>query len=235
MIKETNPTEEYLKAVTGKFDLETVFFLELSKKNINRLSAIPNCTSLVLLNLSKNNLSSVSGLSNLKQLNYLDLSFNKISSVDELGQLLFLRHLKLHGNNISSFPSALSTLKRLEKLTFQIMPYKDDKDTNTTNPFCTSDTYRKDMLDLLPNLRMLDGISRDMQPFTVDNEINLKELEEKLDEKNFNFDFGDKIKFNIEDVISQSDIKFAQKKINEKYAEFESNLEEIKKFIKEIK
>ena len=82
MIKDINPTEEYLKAVTGKFDLETIFSLDLQNKSISKLSAIPNCTSLILLNLSKNKLTSVSSLSPLIQLNYLDLSFNSISSID---------------------------------------------------------------------------------------------------------------------------------------------------------
>ena len=48
MIKEINPSVEYLKAITGKFDLETVFNLTLENKSISKLNAIPQCTSLIL-------------------------------------------------------------------------------------------------------------------------------------------------------------------------------------------
>lgn len=234
MIKEINPTEEYLKAVTGKFDLETIFSLDLQNKSISKLSAIPNCTSLILLNLSKNKLTSVSSLSPLIQLNYLDLSFNSISSIDGIDKLINLRHLKLHGNNISKTPNQFSSLRRLEKLTFQVMPYKEDKELNTTNPLCSEPNYRKNMLEMFPKLNMLDGISRSMEPFLIEEDTNNKELEEKLNPSNFDFNFTDKINLNPDDIINDNDIAFAKKTINEKYDEFEKELEEVKKYIKEI-
>ena len=62
MIKDVNLSDEYLKAVTGKFDLETVFNLELVNKSISNLGAIPKCTSLLYLDLSHNNLSFIGGI-----------------------------------------------------------------------------------------------------------------------------------------------------------------------------
>ena len=52
MIKEVELTDEYLKAITGKFDLQTVFNLELVSKNIGGLGSVPKCTSLLYLDLS---------------------------------------------------------------------------------------------------------------------------------------------------------------------------------------
>ena len=40
---------------------------------------------------------------------------------------------------------------------------------------------------------------------------------------------------NPDDIINDNDIAFAKKTINEKYDEFEKELEEVKKYIKEIK
>ena len=87
MIKEVNLTDEYLKAITGKFDLETVFNLELVNKSIGSLGSIPKCTSLLYLDLSHNNISSINGLDNLDSLvhiMFIDLSYNKISNISNI-------------------------------------------------------------------------------------------------------------------------------------------------------
>lgn len=234
MIKDINPVEDYLKAVTGKFDLDTIFYLNLPKKSIIRLSSICDCKSLILLDLQKNKLTSITGISRLKSLNFLDLSFNSISNIDELELLTNLRHLKLHGNNISNFPSGMSNLKKLEKLTFQILPYKEDKSVNTSNPLCKNDNYRQDILDQLPNLHMLDCIARDIEPFNADEEDDNQELLDKLDPKNYEFDFGKEIEFNVNDIINEKDVENAQKLINEKYSEFEKEMEDLKKVLDDI-
>ncbi len=236
MIKEINPSVEYLKAITGKFDLETVFNLTLENKSISKLNAIPQCTSLVLLNLSKNKLTSISGLNKMIQLVFLDLSFNNISNIDGLEVLINLKHLKLHGNNINGpLPNKFKKLKRIEKITFQIMSFEDDKDINTSNPICQTANYRQNILDMFPSLKMLDGIPRDMDAFLLEDEKEDNSLNDKLDPKNFNFDFGDKIKFEPNEVISDEDIQEIKKNIEEKYLEFERGIEELKASLKEIK
>ena len=236
MIKEINPSVEYLKAITGKFDLETVFNLSLEGKSISKLNAIPQCTSLIFLNLSNNKISSINGLNNLSQFVFLDLSFNNISSIDGLEVLLNLKHLKLHGNNINGpLPSKFKKLKRIEKITFQIMAFEDDKERNTSNPICKTDNYRKNILEMFPSLKMLDGIPRDMEAFLVEDEEEDNSLNEKLDPKNFNFDFENKIKFEPNEIISDEDIQGIKKNIEEKYAEFQKGIEELKASLKEIK
>lgn len=235
MKKDITPEEDYLKAVTGKFDLDTIFYLNLPQKGIVRLSSILDCCSLILLDLSKNKIGSVSGISKLKSLNFLDLSFNSISKIDDISKLTNLRHLKLHGNNISSIPDDFKMLKKLEKLTFQILPYEQDKSINTSNPVCKQSDYRQNILDQLPNLRMLDCISREMEPFSVEDGNEAKEMMDKLDPKNFKFEFENDIKFDINELITDSDIKNAQKMIDEKYEEFEKGVEDLKKVLDDIK
>lgn len=235
MNKETNPTEDYLKAVSGKFDLETIFTLELPLRNISKIGSIPDCCSLILLNLSRNKISNINALSKLDKLNFLDLSFNQIYNMDGLENLLLLRHLKLHGNNISKTPNRISQLTRLEKLTFQIMPLKGEK-TNTSNPICQDGNYRQNILDSLPNLKMLDGFTRDMEPFSLDDgeDINNK-LDEKLNPDNFDFDFAGKVKFDKEEVITQADIDNAKKTIDDKYNEFKKGIDDLKAMLNNMK
>ena len=120
MIKETVITDQYLKAVTGKFDLEIIFELVLEKKNIIALGSIPKCISLVYLNLSQNKLSSIESITPLSELKFLDLSINNISDITPLQDLLELRSINLYGNKISGPPpSWLKKLTKLEKLNFK--------------------------------------------------------------------------------------------------------------------
>lgn len=236
MNKEITPSEEYIKAISGKFDLDIVFFLDLRNKNISKLGSIPQCTSLTLLNLSKNKLTQISSLSSLTSLTFLDLSFNSITSIDPLESLIQLRHLELHGNSISSItPSKLEKLVRLDKLTFQLMPLKDSKDS-ASNPLCSDPTYRASILKLLPKLRYLDGISRETEVVELgEDEDNAAEIEKALNVNNFNFDFVNRVPINTEDVFSQSAISATKKDIADKYNEFENALAELKASLNEIK
>jgi Leucine-rich repeat (LRR) protein len=236
MNKDITPSEDYLKAVSGKFDLDIVFYLDLRNKSISKLGAIPNCTSILLLNLSKNKLSQITGISSLIQLNFLDLSFNSISSIDCLETLVQLRHLELHGNNITEInPSKLGKLVRLDKLTFQIMPLKENKDLNTSNPLCKENNYRNNILSILPKLRYLDGIHREMEVFELPEEDNTAEIEKALNIDNFNFDFANKVKLNADEIISQKDVNNTKKTIEEKYNEFEKGIAELKASLNKIK
>lgn len=236
MIKEINPSSEYLKAVTGKFDLDTIFNLDLQKKNISKLNAIVNCKSLVLLNLSNNKISSITGLDNCVDLAFLDLSFNSISSIDGIENLFHLRHLKLHGNNITKVPfEKLKQLTRLEKLVFQIAPIKEEKGLNTSNPICKDKNYRADTLQLLPQIKMLDGIGRDFETFIIEEDEPDTQNEDKLNPKNFQFDFEGKIKLNVDDVIKKDQMNEMKSQIEEKYLEFQKEIEIFKNYLKEIK
>ena len=94
MIK-VNLSDEYIKAVTGSFDLETIFDLELTQKHITSLGSLPKCISLVYLDLSQNRITDINGIDNLIELEFLDLSFNNISNIAPLGSLLKLRKSKL--------------------------------------------------------------------------------------------------------------------------------------------
>ena len=235
MIKEIFLTDEYLKAITGKFDLETVFNLELVNKNISSLGSIPKCTSLLYLDLSHNNISSLNGIENLVHIMFLDLSYNKISDISNLKALKDLINCKLQGNNISGpLPSFFASFKKLEKLTFHEVPILDKPDTNTSNPICESENYREETLNSLPKLMWLDGIPRGMEAFSAELDDNDNDLKEKLNPDNFNFSFDGKVKLNAEEIIPKENVEIVRKNIEEKYSEFQKCLEQVKKDLEDI-
>ena len=235
MIKEVNLTDEYLKAITGKFDLETVFNLELVNKNISNLGSIPKCVSLLYLDLSHNNISSLYGIEKLVHIMFLDLSYNQLSNISNLKSLRDLINCKLQGNNISApLPEFFARFKKLEKLTFQEAPNQEKPELNTSNPICQSQNYRDNILDSVPQLLWLDGIPRGMEAFSSECEDNDKDLKEKLNPNNFNFSFDGKIKLDAEEILPKENVEMTKVKIEEHYNEFKKALEQVKKDLEEI-
>ena len=235
MIKEICLTDEYLKAISSKFDLETVFNLELVNKNITSLGSIPKCTSLLYLDLSHNNISSLNGIENLVHIMFLDLSYNKISDISNLKALKDLINCKLQGNNISGpLPSFFASFTKLEKLTFHEVPILDKPDINTSNPICESDNYREEVLNSLPKLMWLDGIPRGMEAFSANLDDNDNDLKEKLNPDNFHFEFDGKIKLNAEEILPKENIEIVKQNIEEKYSEFQKYLDQVKKDLENI-
>ena len=235
MIKEINLSDEYLKAVTGKFDLETIFNLELPNKNIGNLGSIPKCTSMLFLDLSQNNISSISGLEKLSSLMFLDLSFNNISNISPLQYLKELINVKLQGNNISGPPpSILSNLRKLEKITFYAFPFQDKPDVNTSNPICEIEDYREKMLECLPQINYLDGIPRGMNGFDNVNDETNDDFKDKLNAKNFDFSFDEKVKMDADEILPKDEVDIIKRNIEDKYFEFNKALQEVKSQINEI-
>ena len=236
MIKEVNLSDEYLKAITGKFDLETVFNLELVNKSISSLGSIPKCTSLLYLDLNHNNISSINGIQSLVHVMFLDLSYNKISNISYLSSLRDLINCKLQGNNISGpFPDFFASMSKLEKLTFYEYHMEGKPNSYTSNPICENSNYRQSVLDAVPQLMWLDGVPRGMEEFSNEFKDDDMDIKEKLNPNNFNFTFDGKINLNQEDVLPKENIENAKKNIEDKYSEFQQCLEKVKKELEEIK
>ena len=236
MIKDVNLSDEYLKAITGKFDLETVFNLELVNKSISNLGSIPKCTSLLYLDLNHNNLSSISGIQSLVHVMFLDLSYNKISDISYLNTFRDLINCKLQGNNISGpFPSFFVKMAKLEKLTFHEYHVTGQPNINTSNPLCKNENYRQEVLNAVPQLMWLDGIPRDMEDFSTDFKDDDNDIKEKLNPNNFDFTFDGKIKLNQEEVLPKENIEIAKKNIENHYEEFQKCLDKVKKELEEFK
>ena len=213
MIK-TNLSDEYIKAVTGSFDLETIFDLELTQKHITSLGSLPKCISLV----------------------YLDLSFNNISNIAPIGALLKLRNLKLQGNNIDGpLPGSLKPLKKLEKISFKCIDMEDNKNKNNSNPICSMNNYRNIVFECFKNLKWLDNLPKGMEEVDYNYQDDDDDDIKKINIDDYKFEFGNDIKLNSNDFISNEDIENAKKDIDIKYKEYEKGVEEIKKELAKIK
>jgi protein phosphatase 1 regulatory subunit 7 len=118
---ETKLTPLYLKTVSQKFDLETIFILNLKDKLINGgIGSLGECINIMNLNLSSNKITILTGIENLVNLRILDLSNNKLTTVESLKGCINLDNLDLSGNlikdckpieRISSFLTKLVNLK----------------------------------------------------------------------------------------------------------------------------
>ena len=121
MIKELNLSVDYLKAISGKFDVETIFNLMLPEKSKNKKNFLykfilldiaksgnlGKCKNLVSLNIANNKLPNCSGLETLKDLVYLDLSYNLLFNMDGLEYLIKLKTLRIQGNKIDKSKNVL--------------------------------------------------------------------------------------------------------------------------------
>ena len=236
MLSKTNLSEEYLKAITGFFDLEIIFDIELNQKNISSLGSLPKCTSLVYLDLSQNKISDITEIDSLIELKFLDLSFNDISNITPLASLLKLRNLKLQGNKINGpLPNCLKNLKKLEQLSFKTVNIEENKNINVSNPICDMNDYRNHVFHCFTNLKWLDNLPKGMEEvdyqYNDDDDDDIK----KIDVNDYKFDFGEEIKLNADEFISNEDMENSKKKILNKYKEYEKGVEEIKKELAKIK
>ena len=236
MLSKTNLSDDYLKSVTGFFDLEIIFDLELTQKNIMTLGSLPKCVSLVYLDLSQNKISDITEIDTLVELKFLDLSFNNISNITPLGSLLKLRNLKLQGNNINGpLPNILKNLKKLEQLTFKTVNFEENKNINVSNPICSMTNYRNEIFTCFTNLKWLDNLPKGMEEIECNYNDDEDDKENKIDVDSFKFNFDEEIKLDSNELISNEDIDNAKKEIQDKYQEYEKGIEELKKELAKIK
>ncbi|RXN03863.1 isocitrate dehydrogenase [NAD] subunit mitochondrial isoform X2 [Labeo rohita] len=146
-------TTVLLKSRTGEFDLESILFLKLRNLGIYDLGCIGECINLERLDLSGNNITNLGPLSPLRRLLVLNLSANRISNLEPLSSCESLQSLNVAGNVIPSVDNlhALKSLKKLESIRLK------DNTYNYSNPVCKNSTYRTLILEIFPNMKVLDG------------------------------------------------------------------------------
>jgi Leucine-rich repeat (LRR) protein len=79
MVDSKKVTSLYLKTHTQKFDLMTIFLLDLSKKQIGALGSISECTNLLMLDISHNGILVLTGIEPLVNLKHLNISYNRLT------------------------------------------------------------------------------------------------------------------------------------------------------------
>ncbi|XP_061102387.1 leucine-rich repeat-containing protein 61-like [Conger conger] len=146
-------TAELLKSRTGEFDLESILFLKLRGLGIYDLGCVGECMNLERLDLSGNNITNLTPLSSLRVLLTLNLSANRINSLEAINTCYSLQSLNVAGNLISSIENlhCLQSLRNMESIRL------NDNLYNYTNPVCKNSAYRNVLLEMFPNIKVLDG------------------------------------------------------------------------------
>ena len=95
-MSETKLTPLFLKTMAQKFDLETVIYLDLSRRNIQGgIGNLGDCINIMQIDLSNNRITMLSGMESLSKLKMLDLSHNKLTNIDSLKNCISLERLDL--------------------------------------------------------------------------------------------------------------------------------------------
>lgn len=146
-------TAVLLKSRTGEFDLESILFLKLRGLGVHDLGCIGECINLERLDLSGNNITNLAPLVSLRLLSVLNLSNNRISNLEPLRSCDSLQNLNVAGNIINSIENlhCLVSLRKLENIRFK------DNTYNYSNPVCRNSSYRTVVLEMFPNIKVLDG------------------------------------------------------------------------------
>jgi Leucine-rich repeat (LRR) protein len=147
-------TSLYLKTHTQKFDLLTIFLLDLSKKGISALGSIVECTNLLMLDVSYNGIQVINGIETLVNLKCLNISYNKLTQLDPLKACTALERLEVQGNQIKdtrTLESIGTSLVNLKVL------YLQEFNRASPNPVCSIVGYRRKVYEAIPKLRGLDG------------------------------------------------------------------------------
>ncbi|XP_048825332.1 leucine-rich repeat-containing protein 61 isoform X2 [Brienomyrus brachyistius] len=146
-------TPVLLKSRTGEFDLESILFLKLRNFGIIDLGCIGECMNMERLDLSGNNIANLVPLASLRRLLVLNLSANRIASIEAICTCDSLQSLNLAGNLISSVENlqSLKSLRKLENIRLK------DNTYDYTNPVCKNFSYRSILLEMFPNIKVLDG------------------------------------------------------------------------------
>ncbi|ESO92658.1 hypothetical protein LOTGIDRAFT_233089 [Lottia gigantea] len=146
-------TKQFLKTISGEFEVESIHNINLQNLDINDLGSISDCTNLEQLDLSKNNLSKLHKLAGLDHLAVLNLSANRIHCLEGLQSLEGLCKLNLSGNLIGSIGElgCLTGLSNLKELRLE------DYRTGLSNPLCHNTNYKQDVINLFPTLVSLNG------------------------------------------------------------------------------
>lgn len=82
-------------------NLDSIVYLDLSKKNISNITGIRNFKKLATLYLNDNNISNINEISELTNLNFLRLDNNNIKNISGLNDLTKLQTLYLYDNQIT--------------------------------------------------------------------------------------------------------------------------------------
>ncbi|NWW50876.1 LRCC1 protein, partial [Pedionomus torquatus] len=165
--------------IEGLCHLRNLQHLDLSSNQIRRIEGLSSLANLHTLSLSCNLITKVEGLEKLFNLAVLNLSYNRIHDLSGFqclhGNSHKISRIDLHGNCVNDIDHLLQCTKGLCYLT-NLTLEKNGK----ANPVCHAAGYRETVLQMLPQLRTLDGRNISGEPVdqAEENSSNLQCLED---------------------------------------------------------
>ena len=222
MERETKLTPEYLKTVSKKFDLNTIFLLQIISKGVSSLGSIPSCENLLILDLSHNKILMLNGINTWYSLTYLNISYNKISQLDPLKSCKELQTLMAEGNKVKDVRT-VETLDGLKKLSSL---YLQEFSGEGANPIWTQYGYVEDVIAALPQLALLDGQMRNQPKLLDPDESELKaEMPDCVtDDKWYSDEMNRGYQSNTETASNTREVKTAEMELRGMLDEFKSTI-----------
>ena len=166
MEKETKLTAKYLKTVSKKFDLETIFLLKITSKAVTSIGSVPEWTNILMLDLSKNKILMLNGIGTCINLTHLNVSYNKISSLEPLKGCRELNTLMAQGNRIKD----VRTVETLDGNKYFTNLYLKEFSGESPNPIWENYDYEESVYETLPQLKLLDGQMRTSEKLVAPDE-----------------------------------------------------------------
>ena len=145
------------------------------------LSKYPKCsdiTEIKKLNIWGEDIENLSIISKMPYLEILSASSNQISTLCPLSSCINMREIYLRNNNINSFDE-LNHLKPLVNLKVLWLE---------GNPICDDIFYREKVLNLLPQVMILDNKNRLLKREKINNRKRIQSEEQRKRKNDFDYD-----------------------------------------------
>ena len=97
------------------------------------------------------------------------------------------------------------------------------------------ENYRNSVFSLIKNLKWLDNLYKNMEEYSFEDVGDNADMNDKLDINKYDFNFSDKIKLDSEELISKEELETTSKDIQDKYSEYQKNMEEVRKELQNMK
>ncbi|KAI8324832.1 L domain-like protein [Martensiomyces pterosporus] len=169
----SNKIKHIPRSIAGCSDLKALILGHNSIKQIENIDRLANLNTLVV---SHNKIEEIPRLAALQELTKLSAAHNRITTVPDLAVYLKLKEVRLNDNKIESLPESIRSCSSLKVLDLgsnllsdweSVAPLASltalDNLNLKGNPICEEDEYRKQVLKMVPSLRILDGVRFDQK------------------------------------------------------------------------
>eukprot|EP00755_Sulcionema_specki_P010169 Sspe_Gene.6755::Locus_2269_Transcript_1_1_Confidence_1.000_Length_4905::g.6755::m.6755 len=173
-VVEVNLAHMRIRKIQGLEKCHNMRKLNLSDNEINRIEGFDGCIKLEELNLEDNRIIKIEGMLNLTALRKLELGKNKINKIEGLENLPHLCQVSLEDNDIYSL-QGIQKIPELMELYIGNNKIDSTKEINilrdvpkliildlSGNPLCSETEYRLYTIFSLKKLKVLDGMSIDL-------------------------------------------------------------------------